>query len=147
MMWRSFSNGEQRGLDSFEPVSQFTVKYLFDKKEPSMGYPTPATDIEARILQALSRGGPSFGAEIARQSGGLILKNTAYKALKRMEAREWVESEVITSKSRTRRMYQLTEYGRRALEAHVQLVNRIRQGLKGSSQEEWFNSTEMAKGF
>ena len=123
-----------------------------------MSYPTPATTVEARIMKVLSEG-EAYGAQIARQSDGLIKSGTVYGALKRLEGMCWVESrlEVVvpSGSGRRRKMYSLTEFGEDALFSYVHLIKRTRKAFeKNIASEfasefdlEWFNNTEMAKGF
>lgn len=119
-----------------------------------MSYPTPATTVEARIMKVLSEG-EAYGAQIARQSGGLIKRGTVYGALKRLERNCWVKHrlEVVSPSGvgRRRKMYSLTEYGEDALFSYIRLIKLTRRAFekKGLTEElEWFNNeTEMPKGF
>ena len=119
-----------------------------------MSYPTPATTVEARIMKVLSEG-EAYGAQIAHQSGGLIKRGTVYGALKRLEGMCWVKArlEVVVPSGvgRRRKMYSLTKYGSDALFSYVHLVKRTRRAMEKNAtlteELEWFNSTEMAKGF
>lgn len=118
-----------------------------------MGYPTPATTVEARIMKVLSEG-EAYGARIASQSDGLIKKGTVYGALKRMEGQAWIKHrlEVVSPNGgRRRKMYSLTKYGEEALYSYTSLIKRMRKALEKNAtladELKWFNGTEMTKGF
>jgi DNA-binding PadR family transcriptional regulator len=104
-------------------------------------------------MKALSEG-EAYGAQIAKQSGGLIKRGTVYGALKRMEGRAWVKSrmEIVSpsGRGRRRKMYYLTEYGEDALWSYTNLIERFRKLFEKTGMDgdlEWLNSTDWVKGF
>lgn len=119
-----------------------------------MGYPIPATIVEARIMKVLSEG-EAYGAQIAKQSNGLVKLGTVYGSLNRMEGHGWVTArvEVInpTGRGRRRKMYSLTNYGKSALYDYVSLIKRTRTMFEKFEWHdynlEWLNETEWVKGF
>jgi len=97
---------------------------------------TVKTYLDLLILSLLAKGskhGYAIARELFERTGVLIGAGTIYPLLYELEKKEFIQGEWTSPTRRSKRVYAITQKGRKFLEKGYQTVEQILKGLKIST--------------